>query len=113
MSLPIIIRAAVAFAAAAVTMSTTLNAAITYPIEVPFFQAAIFFMTGKEPPNDVTFESAKKAMVKDAVLVPNKGLSSHAMPRLSLQDTGIADELLGRAIVGRKIIERVGNDQRS
>ena len=62
-------------AAAAMTMLTasSASAAITYPIDVPFFQAAIFFMTGKEPPNDVKFESDKKAIVKDTVLVPNKG----------------------------------------
>jgi len=70
MLLRTIIRVAVAFAATAVTMSTTVNAASTYPIDVPFFQAAIFFMTGLEPtpPNPpVTFESDKKAIVMDNV----------------------------------------------
>jgi hypothetical protein len=76
MLIPIIIRVAAAFALVAVITSTTANAAITYPIDVPFLQAAIFFMTGKEPPSDVKFDSDKKAIVKDTVLVPNKGAMS-------------------------------------
>jgi hypothetical protein len=64
--------------AAAMTMMLPVlaSAASTYPIDVPFFQAAIFFMTGKEPPNDVKFESDNKAFVEDSIFVPNKSVMS-------------------------------------
>jgi hypothetical protein len=39
-----------------------------------FFQSAIFFMTGREPPNDVEFRSDTLAVVHDVIL-PNDGAS--------------------------------------
>jgi hypothetical protein len=72
--------------AAMVLISSTAQAqttdfSTTYPAKVPFLQAAVFFMTGEEPPN-VKLLSEKRAIVKTATYVklPNgsaRGVTSY------------------------------------